>query len=60
MGGGGGGGGCASAATTGGGLSVAWGRGTYVGAGGVTGPPKRQRNKLSSKDLTEEQRMEGR
>lgn len=54
-----GGGGGISAATTGGGVSVAWGRGAYA-AGGATGPPKRQRHKVSSKDLTEEQRIERR
>eukprot|EP00752_Nemacystus_decipiens_P018219 g16348.t1 len=55
----GGGGGGISAATTGGGVSVAWGRGTYAGAG-ATAPPRRQRHKVSSKDLTEEQRIERR
>lgn len=58
-GGAGGGGGGISAATTGGGVSVAWGRGTYAGAG-ATAPPRRQRHKVSSKDLTEEQRIERR
>lgn len=48
-----------SAATKGGGVSVAWGRGAYAGAG-ATGPPRRQRHKVSSKDLTEEQRIERR
>ncbi|CAN0115059.1 unnamed protein product, partial [Ectocarpus sp. 4 AP-2014] len=52
-------GGGISAATTGGGVSVAWGRGPHSGAG-ATAAPRRQRHKVSSKDLTEEQRIERR
>ncbi|CAM9863436.1 unnamed protein product, partial [Ectocarpus fasciculatus] len=53
-------GGGISAATTGGGVSVAWGRGPQSGAGATAAAPRRQRHKVSSKDLTEEQRIERR
>lgn len=41
--------------------STSWGRAAFAGrAGSTTGPPRRQRHKVSSKDLTEEQRIERR
>lgn len=45
-----------------GGASASWGRGAFARAGvvGAGAAPRRQRHKVSSKDLTEEQRIERR